>query len=184
MSTFDPIGCCGKFGASAAYSCCACRPNRRGLASAYPKITSMFFVHAEAVRPQKAVVRPIIFPGRTGTSPLFAERSVGTKVKEASTFTAGSAPNDGRPRKRLVWGDKAKPLASLADGFAVRASAFLCWPSLHEKSKCGRMLVRLTPKAGRGTSPTRPKDANFGLDDGEAFFFGPNANHDMHLPTR
>lgn len=32
--------------------------------------------------------------------------------------------------------------------------------------------------------PIRPKDANFGLDDGEAFFFGLNANHDMHLPTR
>jgi hypothetical protein len=69
-----------------------------------------------------------------------------------------------RAGKRHVWGTKAKlPVTHLAGGFAVFEAAFLCWSSLREKSICSQMLPRLTSK-GRGSSPIRPKDANFGLD--------------------
>src|SRR5215468_8473917 len=107
MSAFDPIGCCGKFGASTAYSCCACRPNRRGLASAYPKITLMFYVHAEAVRPQKSRRAADKFSSVGLGRPPFRGTECGTQGEDRIDFTAGSAtPNDGRPGKRLVWGKR------------------------------------------------------------------------------
>jgi hypothetical protein len=52
----------------------------------------------------------LFFVGRTGSSPPPAEGKMGTKVK-IHHFTARSTPNDCRPRKRHVWGTKAKPLS-------------------------------------------------------------------------
>ena len=48
-------------------------------------------------------------------------------------------------------GDKAKlPVTHLAGGFAVFDAAFLCWPSLRQKTRCGEIGLRLTWQKGRG----------------------------------
>ena len=62
----------------------------------------------------KMPMRPVIFPGRAGRPPFRGTEVWGTKVKEPHHhhFTAGSTPNDRRPRKRYGWGTKAKPLAA------------------------------------------------------------------------
>jgi hypothetical protein len=50
-------------------------------------------------------------------------------------------------------GDKAKPLVSSPGPAALLSmnSAFLCWPSLRENSKCSQIILRLTVK-GRWTN--------------------------------
>jgi hypothetical protein len=50
-------------------------------------------------------------------------------------------------------GDKAKPLVSSPGPAALLCmdSAFLCWPSLRENSKCSHITLRLTVK-GRWTN--------------------------------
>ena len=73
-------------------------------------------------------------------------------------------------------GDKAKPLVSSPGPAALLSmnSAFLCWPSLRENSKCSQIILRLTVK-GRWTNrpPYGQKDANFGLDPRAAWVSRP-----------
>src|SRR5215469_1243139 len=111
--------CCGKFGASAAYSCCACQPNRRGLASAYPKITSMFYVHAEVVRPQKSRRATDNFPRSDWDVPPFRGTECGDEGEGGIDLHCRFGAQRRPSKKTARMGDKAKPSASLADGFAV-----------------------------------------------------------------
>jgi hypothetical protein len=56
-------------------------------------------------------------------SPFLRNGSVGTEGEVAAhqhlSFTAGSTPNDCRPRKRHVWGTRQSRWPPHADGFAV-----------------------------------------------------------------
>jgi hypothetical protein len=102
---------CGKFGTCAAFSCCVRDPNRRSLRAFAQKArrcsARIVSVRVAAKKPLSGRYSSVVGLG----VPPFSERKLGTKVNPHH-FTAGSTPSDCCPRKRHVWGTKAKPLAA------------------------------------------------------------------------
>src|SRR5262249_30538787 len=115
----------------------------------------------KAVRPQKSRRATDKFSSVGLGRPPFAERSVGMKVKNASTSPPVRHPTTA-VQENGTYGGQGKAAGRTLAALLCVNSAFLCSRSHRAKSNCRQVWVRLTSKAD--DVPHTAKGANSGLD--------------------